>query len=122
MNYLILKHIHVTFVTLSVAGFLFRSVLALRHSPFLKRRLVRILPHIVDTVLLLSALAMLVQRQELTAPPAWVWAKIFGLLVYIAAGVICLRPGTSSSRRIQAFICALAALGWIFYFAFQKTF
>ena len=54
MNYLLLKHLHVTCVVLSGAGFALRGFWMLRESAMLQHRLVRILPHLVGVFCRLS--------------------------------------------------------------------
>ena len=58
--FLWIKSIHVGSVCLSIAGFIARGVLMLRDSPLLKARFVRVAPHVVDTALLASAVAFLI--------------------------------------------------------------
>ena len=58
MIYLALKHLHVTCVVLSGTGFFLRGIWMLRDSAALNWRLTRILPHLVDPLLLGSAIAM----------------------------------------------------------------
>ena len=58
--YLAIKDLHVTCVILSGIGFFVRGLWRLRASPMLQRRWVRVFPHLVDTVLLGSAITMAV--------------------------------------------------------------
>ena len=60
MPYEAIKHLHMTFARLSIIGFVLRGVWMMRDSPMLGRRLVRILPHIIDTLLLVTAIALAV--------------------------------------------------------------
>ena len=55
---LVVKWIHVTAAFVSVGGFVLRGVWMLENSPLFSRRWVRIAPHVVDTVLLASAIAL----------------------------------------------------------------
>jgi len=50
MDYDTLKTLHLTFVSLSLAGFLVRYVLAEYRPALLQRRLLRVLPHVNDTL------------------------------------------------------------------------
>lgn len=59
MIYLALKHLHVTCVLASGVGFLLRGMWMLAGRP-LSKRWVRILPHVVDTALVASAIALAV--------------------------------------------------------------
>lgn len=110
--YLTLKTIHVSFVIISIVGFILRSILVYRESPILQRRWIRILPHVNDTLLLASALAMVVMSAQYPFVAGWLTAKVFGLLAYIVLGVFALRGRTAIIRR-HAFFAALATFGWI---------
>lgn len=76
----------------------------LRDSTLLHRRWVRIAPHAVDTVLLVSAisLAWKLGISPLAAP--WLAAKIAALLLYIAAGMIALKYGKTKRTRLIAWV------------------
>lgn len=58
MNYLFVKQLHISFAALSGSFFLLRGLWMLADSPLLQRRWVRTVPHVVDTLLLGSALAL----------------------------------------------------------------
>lgn len=60
MSYLALKHLHTTTVLITIVLFAIRGVWMLIDSPLRRRRWVRIAPHIIDTLLLLSAIGMIV--------------------------------------------------------------
>ena len=50
--YAAFKHLHVLFVLISISLFLFRFVLLLLDSPLLKKKWLKIVPHVNDTLLL----------------------------------------------------------------------
>lgn len=113
MQYLYAHHLHVTFVSLSIALFLLRGGLMLADSPRLQGRLLRIAPHVVDTVLLASALWLvsILHLPALATP--WLVAKLIGLVAYVVLGSLALRRARSRRARIAAFVAALATVGWI---------
>jgi uncharacterized membrane protein SirB2 len=113
MSYLAVKHLHVTFVALSGIFFLVRGVLMLADAPALQRRFFRIAPHIVDTLLLASALVMVVWSAQYPFVQSWLTAKVIALDVFIALGTIALKPGKSKGLRTGAFIAALAVFAYI---------
>jgi uncharacterized membrane protein SirB2 len=120
MDYATLKTIHVTAVALSLGGFALRGAASLADASWVRSRAAKTLPHLVDSVLLLSAL-MLAWTLRLTPGAApWLMAKIVGLLVYIGLGVVALRPGRAKSSRAGAWIAALATAGWIVSVALTK--
>ena len=78
MTYLDLLHVHVACVVITGAGFVARGLLMLRDSPLLARRWVRVLPHVVDTLLLSSALGLAVWSHRYPLVDAWLTAKLDG--------------------------------------------
>ena len=120
MDYATLKLLHQGSVALSIAGFCARLAGALAGAAWVRGRAARTLPHLVDTVLLLSALALLWTLQLTPWDAPWLAAKIAGLLLYIGLGMLALRPGRSLALRATAWVAALAVVGWIVAVAITK--
>ncbi|MDX1733593.1 MAG: SirB2 family protein [Halioglobus sp.] len=112
--------VHVTCACISIAGFALRGFWMLSDSPLLQHRASRVLPHIVDTLLLVSALAMLVQWQMSPLALPWLVAKVVALLVYIGLGMVALRFGRNRKERVVAWVLALATAGYIVSVALTK--
>ena len=113
MSYLALKHLHVTAVLLSGTGFFLRGLLMLGDSPLLASRWLKVVPHVVDTVLLGSAIAMAVMSAQYPFAQAWLTAKFIGLLAYILLGMVALKRGRTKALRAGFFIAALVAFAYI---------
>jgi len=102
-------HLHGLFVFLSLALFSLRGYWMLRDCPALQARWVKIAPHIVDTMLLLTALwAAWLMFWSHGTNPAFITVKIIGLIVYIGLGLVALKLGKTKAIRLTAFIAALA--------------
>ncbi len=119
-HYTLVKHLHITAVTLSAAGFVARGVGALAQASWVRSRLARSLPHVIDSVLLASALTLAWMAGIHPTDAPWLLGKIIGLLVYIGLGVVALRPATPPGRRWTAFGAALLVLTWIIGMALTK--
>ena len=119
--YVAIKHLHVTCVVLSAAGFLLRGYWMLSGSRLLQSRPARVMPHIIDTTLLLSAIALAVMIEQYPFAAAWVTAKVIGLLAYILLGTVALKRGRTMSTRVLAFIGAIAVYAWIVSVALTKN-
>lgn len=121
MDYFVVKTIHQTAVTLSLTGFFARGIGSFSHAAWVRGRAAKTVPHIVDSVLLLSALSLawMLRVNPIDAP--WLMAKIGGLLAYIALGMLALKPGRSTAVRATAWITALATFGWIVSVAITKS-
>lgn len=117
-NYELLKTVHVTSAALSIAGFVLRYLLMLAGSAALQSRVARVLPHVIDTVLLASALAM---AWMIGALPSWLVVKIVALLAYIVVGSIALKRGRTLAGRAVAGLAAIAIFGFIVSVALTKS-
>lgn len=121
MIYVALKHLHVTCVVLSGLGFCLRGWWMLRDSPALQQRLARVLPHIVDTLLLGSALSMAWLSGQYPFVQGWLTAKLGGLLAYILLGTMALKRGRTKAIRVRYFVLALLAYGYIVSVALSRN-
>ena len=90
-------------------------------SPLLQQRWVKTVPHIVDTVLLTSAIILAVQMHFSPLEQPWLMAKIIALLVYIGAGMVALRFGRSKRERLNAWLFGLVTILYIVSVAFSKS-
>jgi len=113
MSYLALKHLHVACVVLSGLGFTLRGWWMLNDSPRLKARLVRVAPHVIDSLLLGSALVMAWQSSQYPFAHSWLTAKFFGLLAYILCGTMALKRARTKGRRVVFLVLALLAYAYI---------
>jgi uncharacterized membrane protein SirB2 len=82
-------------------------------SPWLRAKPLRVVPHVVDTLLLASALWLVsILHLPLLHTP-WIAAKVAGLMLYVVLGSIALRYGRGRGMRIAAFVAALVTVAWI---------
>jgi uncharacterized membrane protein SirB2 len=121
LDYAALKLLHQAAVLLSVTGFVARGLGAFAGARWVRGRFARTLPHVLDTVLLLSALAMAWMLRLTPDSAPWLAAKIAGLLLYIGLGMLALRPGRPLGLRIGAWVAALLCFGWIVSVALSKN-
>ena len=121
MSYLLLKHLHVTAVVVSGTGFFLRGLLMLNDSPLLQRRLLKVLPHIVDTVLLGSAITMAVISAQYPFVQPWLTAKFFGLLAYILCGTMALKRGRTPRQRLVFLGLAMLSFAYIVSAALTRS-
>lgn len=121
MQYLVAHHLHVACVVLSVALFALRGGLMVAGSAYLRSPLLRVLPHVVDTLLLASALWLASILYMSPFRDGWLAAKVLGLVAYVLLGSLALRSGRSRGFRATAFAAALATVGWIVSVALTKN-
>lgn len=120
-TYLLLKHSHMGLAFVSITLFVLRGSLTLARSPLLTMRSLRIVPHIIDTLLLGSAIALTITMHYDPMQLPWLMAKIIAVLAYIVLGSLALKRGRSQKTRSIAFICALLLLAYIVSVAISKA-
>ncbi len=101
-----LKLVHISCVVLSFSLFFLRGIWLLRGSPLLRQRWVKIAPHSVDTVLLLSAIILAWQLGYTPFNSPWLAAKILALLLYIGLGMVAFRFAKTNPMRLVAWLAA----------------
>jgi uncharacterized membrane protein SirB2 len=125
LAYQLLKAVHISAVTASVALFALRGAWTWASPGQLRRRWVRIVPHVVDTVLLASGIALAAILGAFSGTflgaHAWLEAKVAGLVVYVVLGSIALKYGRSARTRSLAFVAALVTFAWIVSVAISKS-
>lgn len=99
VSYALLKNLHMLTVLLSGAGFVLRFAASLSGAGWVRAKPARILPHVVDTLLLATAISLLfvLALNPLTQP--WLLAKLCALLLYIGLGMIALNPARRTGQR-----------------------
>jgi uncharacterized membrane protein SirB2 len=111
--YLVLRNVHIGCAILTIALFVLRGALMLADSPRLNGPLLRYLPHVVDTVLLTSALMLTTVIRQFPFSTGWLTAKVVLLVAYIVLGSIALKRGRTRTVRVAAFVAALATIGFL---------
>lgn len=108
--YTLVKHLHLTAIAVSVSLFILRFYWLNRDAEKLQKKWVKVLPHIVDTLLLVSAVSLCVILQQYPFANSWLTDKLFGLICYIGFGLVALKLGKSMPVRWIGFIGALAMI------------
>ena len=115
------KSLHIAFAALSFSGFFIRGIWMLRDSPLLKQRWVKIAPHVVDTVLLVSAIVLAVRLRMSPLDQPWLMAKIIALVAYIGVGMVALRIGRTKTVRTAAWVFGMVIFVYIVSVAVSKS-
>jgi uncharacterized membrane protein SirB2 len=85
----------------------------LLESDLLDLKWVRVLPHFIDTLLLLSAISLTIQIQQFPFVESWLTVKVIALIMYILFGVVALRRGKTKVQRVVFLILAMLTFGFI---------
>ena len=119
--YLSVKTLHRSCVALSIGLFVVRGVLQLQCKPWRHSTLLRRAPHLVDTVLLSSALWLAWRIGQYPFVEGWLTAKVLALLAYILLGMRALGVNTPSSQRLPFFVTALLSVSYIVGVALTRS-
>lgn len=111
------KQIHLLTVVLSFVGFFIRGIWMMKESPMLQAKLVKILPHIIDTVFLVAGISLVVMGSYSVFDEPWLIAKIIGLVAYIVLGTIALKRGKTKKIRTIAWFAAMTVFAYIYFVA-----
>lgn len=111
--YAAIKHLHLTTIAVTFTLFVLRGIWMMADSPRLQARWVRVLPHINDTLLFSSGLALAILLGQYPFVDGWLTAKFLALLVYISLGTIAIKRGKTRGQRIAAWIAALLVFAYM---------
>jgi len=105
----------------SISGFILRGYWMMVQSEKSTLKIVRIAPHVIDTLFLLSGIALVaILRINVLSEP-WLLAKFAGLIGYIVLGVIAIRRGPTLEIRVIAFVGALSLFAYIVGVALTRS-
>lgn len=119
--YGITKLVHMACAAISCALFVTRGIWRFTGSPMSDRRWVRVVPHSVDSVLLLSALILASHWLDVPGMHGFIAAKVSLLVAYIALGMTAFRWARETRTRVAAWIGAQAVFLYIVGVAVTKS-
>lgn len=105
-----------TLAIVSILGFVLRSIWLFKGSQLLHKKPVKILPHIIDTFLLGSGVALMVITSQHPTMLNWLMLKLFLIITYIGFGIIAFKS-TVKSKQILFFSLAIASVVGVLYLA-----
>jgi uncharacterized membrane protein SirB2 len=114
----LIRNVHVLLAYATVIGFVVRIVLSFSGSALLGHKAVKILPHVIDTLLLVCGVALVLGLGH-SIGESWLTAKLLALFAYIGFGVLSLRASQMPLRLIGA-AGALLSVGYIFLVALSR--
>jgi len=123
MYYVLIKEAHITFATLSILLFVARFLCSVNRAAIMKRRWIRVLPHVIDTLLLTCGITLMGMLAAWPQRTPWLAAKLIALCFYIGFGILAFRwrgaPG-AWPRWLFALL-AVATFGYIVTVAVTKN-
>ncbi|WP_445401981.1 SirB2 family protein [Zobellella sp. An-6] len=122
MSYLAVKHAHMMFALISITLFMLRAWLAVPSPARINNKVLKILPHVNDTLLLLLGIWLAVQIKQVPfGNSPWLTAKLIGLVLYIVVGTIAIKRGKTRGQRLGATLAAIAIFAYIYGAAVSKS-
>jgi len=120
ISYADVLHLHLSAVATSISLFIARAGWVLRAPERLQQPWVKVVPHLIDTALLLSGV-WLAWQLGLPGVRGWLPFKLCGLLLYIVLGSVALKRGRTPGARAGAAAAAVATFAYIASVAVTKS-
>ncbi len=114
-----IKILHISLVLISFASFISRVALLQFNPTVLQIKWLKILPHVIDTLLLLSGIFLVIQGPWFEGEYGWLVAKIVALFAYIGLGILVMHK--HGKTRWFAFIGAITCYTYILSVAISKN-
>jgi uncharacterized membrane protein SirB2 len=119
--YLAVRDLHVTCVTLSVAGFAVRGLWRLSGRRLPRRGWLHWAPHVNDTFLLVAGIVLALMSKQYPGADAWLTAKVVGLVVYVGLGSVALRDRLAYRNRLAFWLAAMVTVAYVVSVALTKN-
>jgi uncharacterized membrane protein SirB2 len=117
--YVGLLMLHKLAVLISIIGFFGRGIGHIFEQNWVTKKPVKILPHIVDTLLIVSAFAIVFITGFSFSDP-WILAKIIGLVLYVGLGLMAFRFAKTRGMKALYWLLALVVLFYLVAVAMHK--
>ncbi len=111
--------LHKAAVLVSIIGFFARGIGHIFQHNWITKKPVKIVPHIVDTLLIVSAVAVVAMTGFSFSDP-WIVAKILGLIAYIGLGLMAFRFAKTRGAKALYWLLALVVLFYLVAVAVHK--
>lgn len=105
----VIKHIHVWLVLLSIGGFAVRFLWLMGNSSKLQLRAVKIAPHVIDTLLLVTGVTLAVMLRYSPFDYSWFSIKLLLVITYIGLGITAFKISHKHLRAIFGISALLTA-------------
>lgn len=119
-DYALLKLLHMSSAGISISLFMLRGLWVLRDLAVPGRAL-KILPHINDSLLLLSAIMLALSTHQYPLEQDWLTLKVVLLVIYIGLGLLAMRLGKTLLQRRLAWLLAVLVFAAIALTAISKS-
>ncbi|MFA5985400.1 MAG: SirB2 family protein [Methylococcaceae bacterium] len=109
-----MKFLHLIFVLLSVTGFVGRVALSELKPELLSQKWLKIAPHAISGLLILTGIALVFEGHWLSGQYGWIFAKIIMLFAYIGLGIMTFKQqGMAKWLTFAAALLCVAYIGMV---------
>jgi len=119
-HYLAIRNLHILTAVFSVLMFSMRFLL-IREPAGLRRRWIRVLPHLNDTLLLTFAILLCIATHQAPLVTPWLTEKVLVVILYILAGLFAVKWAKSRRGQVTWFIIALILFAYTASIAVSKS-
>ncbi len=113
-SFSLIKALHIAAVLCSFGFFLLRARWAVVAPPALQQRWVRVLPHVIDTALLVLGLSLMTMLSAWPQHTPWLAAKLLALPLYIVLGSMAIKYGRTPAQKARCALLAALVFGYMF--------
>lgn len=114
-----LKILHITTVVITISLFVLRGIGLFLEAGFMRQKWVKIIPHVNDTVLLVSGVWLAIRIQQYPLVDHWLTAKLLALLIYIGFGLMVFRFASSHTQQFGYWVAAIVVFTYMIGVAIQ---
>lgn len=107
MDYSTLKHAHAGLAYLSALLFFVRFVLLYAGAGFMKSKVIKIIPHVIDTFLLAFAIWLCVLISQYPLTDHWLTVKVLALVLLVGTGTVAIKR-----KKVWAAVVTLGLYGY----------
>ena len=115
------KLIHMSTAFISISLFMLRGFWVYRESTMMNKKWVKIVPHINDTILLITAVILTFATQQYPFVDSWLTAKFTALIIYIILGMFALKRAKELKNKAIFFALSLLMFSYIVGVALTRT-
>jgi len=117
----VIKLIHMSTAFITICLFLIRGYWVFTSSGMMKKKWVKILPHVNDTVLLVSAIFLMISIQQYPFVHNWLTAKFSALIIYIVLGMFALKRAKEKKNKMIFFVLSIFTFSYIVMVALTRS-
>ncbi len=121
LTYTSLKTVHQLCALTTFTLFIWRGVWLLKNPELKRPKWMLIAPHAIDTVLLVSAISLVVITHQYPGVHTWLNAKIIALVVYILLGMTAFRFAQSQAVKLTAWVLGQLVFIYIVLVALTRS-